>query len=277
MSVINFVTVCGGIFAFLFVTMEIPLLVPPNDLFCKIYNQIKTFYYGGAGFCAYFALWYRIDSVFYRNSIVRQSISKPLQVLNYTAITFIVLMVGINLSIFLFDPANLILSVPCACQAVSSNKNNFIKWILLAASAIASQFILLFTFIYPLYLHRKKMLNRQTDQRSIIPVIKRASVVAGVCIVSDLLSFVYSVFSGAKTLYIHHVVYSCNLIVNLTGVVFTFANWREKLLPCKKSNIQTGSSSKSIDCYSKELTNAKAITNVQVTPNNMPPPRSAKL
>ena len=262
MSVINFVTVCGGIFVFLFVTTEIPLLVPPNDLFCKIYNQIRIVCYGGAIFCAYFALWYRIHSIFYRNSIMKQSISKPLQVLNYTAITFIVLMVGINLSIFLFAPASSIISAPCTCRAVSSNGNNLIKWIVLVASTIAFQIILLFTFIYPLHLHRKKMLNRQTDQRHIIPVVKRALAVAGICIVSDLLGFVFSVFARGRTLYIHHIVYSSNLIVNITGVVFTFVNWREKLLPCKKSNIQSETSSKTTGCNSEESRNGKEKTNV---------------
>ena len=262
MSVINFVTACGGIFVFLFVTTEIPLLVPPNDLFCKIYNQIKTVYYGGADFCAYFALWYRIHSVFYRNSVMKQSISKPLQVLNYAAITFIALMAVINLSIFLFAPANSIISAPCTCRALSVSGSKLVKWILLVTSTMTFQIILLFIFIYPLHLHRKKMLNHQTHQSSIILVVKRALAVAGVCIVSDLLGFVFSVFAESRTLYIHHIVYSSNLIVNITGVAFTFTNWREKLLPCKKSNIQIETSSRITGCSSEESRNAKQTTNV---------------
>ena len=246
----------------MFVTTEFPLLTPQKDFFCHICTRTRAVWYSGTAFCVYFALWYRIHAVFYRNSITKQIISKPLQVLNYITIVFLVLMVGSNLIIFLFAPANLILSISCACKAINLNENNSIKWIVLVTTTTAFQFMLLFNLIYPLYLHKKKMLNRHTDQRYIIAVVKRAVAVAGVCVVTDLLTFGFSLSYDGETLYIHHIVYSCNLMVNLMGVFFTFANWREKLLPCKNKNDQTGISTKTTDCNSEGSSNTKAINYV---------------
>ena len=223
---------CGNTFVLVFVTMELPLLVPPTQHFCNILYWIKTIAYAGAVSCAYFALWYRIYSIFYRNSIIKQSISKPLQVLNYMTVVLMVMMGGIVLAISFSSPAYS--SMPCACRAMHSNENNVVFWIILVTCTTSFQFALLFTFTYPLYLHHKNMLNLQNDQKSIILVVKRASVVAGVCVVSDLLNFGFGVAYIGETVYINHVVYSCNLIVNLMGVVFTFTNWKEKLLPCRK-------------------------------------------
>ena len=265
MSVINFATICGAIFVFVYVTMEIPLLTPQNDFFCHICNRTKVVLYGGSVFCVYFVLWYRVHSAFYGNAITKHTISKPLQVLNYIAIVFIILMAGINLIIFLFAPVNLIISISCACQSISLNENSSIKWIVFVISTTAGQFILLFILIYPLYLHKKKVLNHHTDQKFIIPVVKRAVAVAGVCVLSDLLTFGFSLFYYGETLYIHHIVYSCNLMVNLMGVFLTSSNWREKLFPFKSNTDQTGTTSKTTDCNSERSSNTKATTYVKMS------------
>ena len=189
---------------------------------------------------------------------MKQSVSKTLQVLNVFTLVFEFLMVGSNLFLFLSAPAYT--NMPCACQAVQAKENNLVKWAVLVACTTAFQFTLLFTFIYPLHLHRKKMLNCQTDQRSIIPVVKRASVVAGVCVVSDLLNSGFAIAYKGETVYINHIVFSCNLIVNLMGVIFTFANWREKLLPCRKKKDHKETSTKTTDSHSGGLRNT-AVAN----------------
>ena len=237
MLVVNFVTVCGAVFALVFFTIEIPLFIPPTLLFCNVYDRIKTICYAGAIFCAYFALWYRIHSVFYSNSVMKQSISKLLQFIDIITIILLILMVGVNLFVFLSAPAYF--NMPCACRDVQSNENNLVKWTILVACTTAFQFTLLFTFIYPLHLHRKKMLNCQIDQRSIIiPVVKRALAVAGVCVASDWLNFTFAIAYEEETVYVHHIVHGCNLIVNIMGVFLSFANWREKLFPCRGSTIK---------------------------------------
>ena len=264
---------CGAIFVFVYVTIEIPLFLPPTHLFCNIYERIKTTSYAVAVFCAYFALWYRIHSVFYKHSIMKQSISKPLKVLNHMTIILALMMVGINLFIFLSDPPYS--SMACACRSVHSNENNLVKWAVLVACTTAFQFALLFTFIYPLHLHRKKMLKHQTHQKSTIHIVKRSSVVAGVCVVSDWLTAGFAIAYKGETVYINHIVYSCNLIVNLMGVVYTFTNWREKVLPCKRKKDLDRTSSKTTDSFSGGSTNTKATNNVQMYPKSPLPVISA--
>ena len=191
---------------------------------------------------------------------MKQSVSKTLQVLNAFTLVFEFLMIGSNLFLFLSAPAYT--NMPCACRAVQAKENSSVKWIVLLACIIAFQFTLLFTFIYPLHLYRKKMLNRITYQRSIIPVVKRASVVAGICIVSDLLNSGFAIAYKGETVYINHIVFSCNLIVNLIGVIFTFENWREKLLPCRRKKDHTGTSFRISDSHSGRKSNSKGTLNV---------------
>ena len=80
-------------------------------------------------------------------------------------------------------------------------------------------------------MHRKNMLARGIDQTNIIPVVKRAAVVTGVCVFTDLLNTVFAATYPGQIVYLNHVVFSCNLLVNLAATILSFATWRKFLFP----------------------------------------------
>ena len=228
-SAINIIILCGAVSVLAYVVIEIPLVSPPENPFCSIYHRIKIVVFAASVFCVYFALWFRIFTVFYRNKVMKKNISKALQYVNLSALPFLFLMVGSNLVSFLSAPAYT--SAGCGCKAVQSKENNLIKWAILVICTTVFQVILLFSFIYPLHMHRKKMLSRGFDHKAIIPVVKRAAVVAVVCVISDLINFAFAILYKGSTVYLNHIAFSLNLLVNLVGTILSFANWKEKLLP----------------------------------------------
>ena len=158
-----------------------------------------------------------------------KNVSKVLQFINISALLFLFLVVVVNLVLFLSAPAYI--SAGCGCQPVQSKGNNSIKWAVLFACTTAFQVILLFSFIYPLCMHRKKMLQQGVDHKLIISVVKRAAIVAAFCISSDLFNSVFAIVYAGKTVYVNNIVFSCTLLVNVIGVIVSFANWKEKIFP----------------------------------------------
>ena len=232
-AVINMVIICGASAVLIYVGIETPMVSPPMGPFCGVYHRIKILSFAVAVFCAYFALWFRVFTVFYRNKVMKKNMSKVMQYVNISALPLLCLMVASNLVSFLSAPPYEYAG--CGCKAVQSTENNAIKWAILVICTTVFQSILLFSFTYPLYLHRKKMLSRGCDHGTIIPIVKRAAVVACVCVVSDLLNFAFAAIYKGPTVYPNHIVFACNLLVNVIGTIMSFANWREKLLPFKKT------------------------------------------
>ena len=231
------VIICGAISVLIYVGIEISLVKPPTSSFCEIYHRIKILSFALTVFCVYFALWFRVFTVFYRNKVMKKNMSKVLQYVNISAFPFLLLMVASNLVSFLSAPPYT--SVGCGCRAVQSQENNAIKWAILVICTTAFQAILLFSFIHPLRLHRKKMLTRGVDHSPIMSIVKRAAVVAVICVVSDLLNFAFAAIYKGPTVYPNHIAFSCNLMINVIGTVVSFANWREKLLPFRKEKKAT--------------------------------------
>ena len=231
-SIVNSVTLNCAVFAFVYISVEIPLVVAPVQKFCGVYHRIKIVSFALAITSSYFALWYRVFSMFYRNRVTRESMNKLMKIIIFLPLILLFLVLVSNFYVFLSAPVYK--NIDCGCQAVQEKEINSVKWLLLVISTTTFQGTLLFSFIYPLYMHRKKMLNRGFDQQQIIPVVKRAAVVAVVCVVSDLINSAFEITYKGDTVYLNHIVLSLNLLVNLLGAILSFANWRKKLFPCQK-------------------------------------------
>ena len=232
LSIVNLATLCCTLLVTVYVAVEFPLIAPPRRHYCQVYHRIKIVAFAFGLAFSYFALWYRVYTLFYRNTAMRKTISKFVQILTFLPFILLILMVICNLIVFL--SASAYQNTNCGCMAVQEKEKNFNKWILLVLSAVAFQATLLFSFIYPLYLHRKKMLSRGIDHTSIIPIVKRAAVIAAICITSDLITSGFGIVYNGDAVYLNHVVISLNLLVNLMGVIMSFATWRRKLFPWRK-------------------------------------------
>jgi len=154
-AIVNLFMILGATFAMLYTGIEMPLITPPRGSFCTIYHHIKIVAYAMTVFSAYFALWYRVFRLFYRNKILMKRVSKVLQVINVLAFFLLFLMVISNLILFLSAPTYV--SAGCGCQSLQNQEDDWIKWAVLFACTTAFQTVLLFLFIYPLYMHRKIM------------------------------------------------------------------------------------------------------------------------
>ena len=147
-TTVNFLILCGALFVLLYVGVEILLVTPPSHLFCSTCHRIKIVDFALAVFCFYLALWYKIFKLFYRNEILKRSMSKVLQFINISALPFLLAMVISNLVLFLTAPTYV--SAGCGCKPVQNSENNTIKWAVLFTCTFVFQIILLFSFIYPL-------------------------------------------------------------------------------------------------------------------------------
>jgi len=75
------------------------------------------------------------------------------------------------------------------------------------------------------------MVNVGLVQTKYMAVIKRVALVEGICAVTDLCSFTLAMIFPSPTVYLPHFFYTCNLVVNLLGIIMAFANWRDRLFP----------------------------------------------
>ena len=219
-------------FVLLYVGSEISLLAPLTDIHCFIYQRFRIVVFALSLFSAYFVLWLRVFTVFYQNELTKDSIGKGWQILNFSALPLLIVMLGTNLAIFLTTPSYRV--GPCGCMPVQSTESALFKWVVLMIWTTTFQIILLLSFIYPLCKHKKKLLSRGLDHKPIIAVVQRAAIVAGVCILSDALNTTFAVLYQVNTVYITHIVFSLNLIINLMGVFFSFKTWKDMMFPFRK-------------------------------------------
>ena len=162
---------------------------------------------------------------------MRKYLSKALRFVNM-AVMPLVLISGIAiLSKFLSSPD---VHVGCGCNSSLTKESNIQNWMLVVTGSVLFQFLLLFCFVYPLYLHLKKMLATGFNDKFIITIVKRASVASAVCILTSFFDFAFGAFYYDQTLYVDYAVHTLTLVVNLIAVILSFANWRDKVFPFGK-------------------------------------------
>jgi len=234
-------------FALVYVVADIlPQLTDSlGNKFCEIRDYIRLWAYTIAAFCSYFALWLRTYAVFYRKEVVKQFVKKWVR---FVHILSLVLLVIYFISLLLiFWPFFIHIAADCSCRILDNSKSYLAMimflWIYNIAAVLLLQALFLFSFIYPLYLHKKKMHQRGFDEiKSTIPIMKRATIVAVVLIASDLLVVGFAVVFQTPNVRFQHFSASINLLVNAISTNMCFANWRERLFPytlkCKSKELQ---------------------------------------
>ena len=224
-----------GIFCSLVFVLNAMVLVKflkfPN---CERFYYILVCLYNTAVFCFYFILWLRTDAVFYRQKMIKQLLKKWIRFIH---ILCLVLLVVVLISILILErkPPQFY-SADCKCLKIEISEQNFamniVTWAYYMTCVLALQFSFLFSFAYPLYLHKKYMHQRGfEDVNSIMPVMKRAAIVGIVLIVSDLILLGFVTVAQTSNLHVYHTVISINLLVNTIATIMSFANWKGMLIP----------------------------------------------
>jgi len=221
--------------------IDLPMISPPRcPGFCAIQGRIKDVTFGATLICAYFVLWFRIYIVFYQNKLMKQDINKFVQIVNISAMPLLLVTVIAIIVRYLKQPG--FVYAGCGCRATHTRNDFIINWVALVVCTAVFQIVFLFCFVYPLYLHRKKMQSCGCNQPSIIQIVKRAAIAAGVCITSDLLNLLFALgyrdpnksISHPLQTYLSYMIFTINLLVNLSATILSFANWRNKVFPIGK-------------------------------------------
>ncbi|XP_076824764.1 uncharacterized protein LOC143470483 [Clavelina lepadiformis] len=231
LTMLVFVTVISFL---MYMLVEMPLFWGVESPYCMHYHRTKIVCTAVGLFSVYFALWYRVYTVFYLNPLLRSTTSKPARVLNRLTLVFLFFMTIVNMTVFLVSP--LYQTTPVGCLKVQSKKGASVKWGLLVSTTITFQLLLLYSLIYPLNVHRKKMHDRGLEGKTTFPLIKRAAITAGVVILSDTLNAVYALVNKQDIVYIRHIVYGTNMLINLLALLFSFTDWRERIFPWKTAS-----------------------------------------
>ncbi|XP_076825071.1 uncharacterized protein LOC143470691 [Clavelina lepadiformis] len=228
-ALINFLTFLAAFFPLIYAASELPLIVPQKEPFCANYHKIKIVSFTMAIFLDYFTLWYRVYSVFYSHPVIKTIIAKKARYLNYISLIILFIIVPMNCIIFLLSPTLVTTSVGCFSPEGTGQQK--IRWVVLAASTLTLQILLLISFIYPLRIHERKMADRGFDVKFTTSVIKRAAITAGVCVLSDILNSFFAIFYKHHTTYVNYVIYTSDLLINLIAVIMSDRNWKNKLFP----------------------------------------------
>ncbi|CAK8691022.1 unnamed protein product [Clavelina lepadiformis] len=161
LSIINTFTLVAGLAVLTYIAIQLPLIVPPSEIFCPVYHTEAT-----------------------------------------------------------------------GCTPSPNNESSDGKWYALLTMTMCFQILLLVSILMPLHMHKRRMLHQGYNSDAMLPVIKRAAITASVCIVSDIANLVFSTTYYNKTVYINHMVYSGNLMINYVALICSAANWKEKVMPC---------------------------------------------
>ena len=222
-----------------YMIIEMHVLWRMKDSFCYQYRLTNTICTTVGLFSVYFVLWYRLHTVFYLNPILQQTTSKLVFILNKLTVVLLVCMTAINIVTFLCSPHYV--TTPFGCVNVHKTEEALLKWFLLLSSTAFFQALLFFSLVYPLRRHRQEMLNCGVRPIFLKPIVKRAIIVACICLISDALNVVYALTNQEKTIYIAHVVYGTNMLINMLALLMSFTDWKQRLFPWNFASIATAS------------------------------------
>jgi len=225
----------------IYVLIGTSMLFPQPDPFCSIYSKSKNVFYASAVSFNYFALWFKVNQVFYQVPVIEATLNKYVKLLNKMLMPVaVIIIVGVLLHALCVQ-GNVFAGCGCKYPYISSAHSMIFTII----GTIVFQAVILFCIVYPLYLHNRNLLDLEINYEYIIPVVKRAAKSAGVCIMSDIclsfLFFIYTlhtdfVFSTiGETRYVPYFIYISNLLLNLNAVIASFSNWQERVFPFRES------------------------------------------
>ena len=126
------------------------------------------------------------------------------------------------------------------CKIKQSIVTEATHWTMFAIVTFCFHVILLALFLHPLMVHRSMLekrhavngASRRTD--NIVRLIRRAFVIALICVISDVLYVVVNVTLVTDRNLVPRLVSDGNILLNIFCIILLFTDWREKLIVCMK-------------------------------------------
>ena len=198
--------------------------------YCTFYLRVHIILYALAIASIYIFLWMR-QRFLYKNP---KMVGYNLQYSRVMSWLVIVIMVAAEiLTIVIFMVTRQYKIENGYCELIKKNPLlDTAPWAVLATLTVIFQILLMWLFIYPLLRHRKMMKKsnqsfKKTDQ-NLIPLVKRTTAMAGICVASDILAVIVTNFINIRS---SNYIYDINLLINLCCITYSFTNWKKILFP----------------------------------------------
>ena len=202
---------------------------------CNVVTQVSVSALGTGNLFVYVFLWLR-QSIFYVQPTLNALYNNKMKAFSVFILVFYVVF-GLSLFIAFSIVVRYALNSAgfCIIQPVVNNDTSFVlimnAW---NSLSIAMQVSLLGLFIYPLLKQATWNQNQLgTQNHRLLQVIKKAVVLASVCLVTDICTLIYVglAISSGKNNQRTYVVYSGNLVVNYLVTIVCFGYWKKLLWP----------------------------------------------
>ena len=217
----------------LYALSDIPLYTATNFSYCDCYRQLKILYTTCNHFTVYFILWYRVYKLFYRNPVLNQSTSRFTRWCAHLTIPWVFAM-ALTIAIVFFSSNTYVKSEKFfGCERTNTIEKESLRWSMFLIATVSCQMLILFILVHPLYLHKKNLLDQGIETKKVIPLIKRAVLMAIICIVTDTAQTMFSIVYQNRNIFVRHVIYGTNIWINFLAVIFSFSDWKLRMFPNK--------------------------------------------
>nr|XP_039263114.1 uncharacterized protein LOC120339108 [Styela clava] len=227
---LNILCATGAVGAFMRAGIDLRFTLGRNtDLGCEASIKYKIFGYSISIFSVYSVLWLR-QRIFYQNSQFIHLSSKFIKFASWSMSVVIVL--GVSSTTILFAVDGRYIGVPGGCILQNTKLATF-RWVILIAWTTFFQVCLLSLFVYPLLKHRRTRAIKPGDGKKnrILSLLKRATCTASICIASDIGFALIILFTRKDTVTTTTYLYDVNIVINTMCMIFSFPNWRTRLMP----------------------------------------------
>lgn len=207
-----------------------------NDFGCEITVKFKSTTQALGIGVIYTVLWLR-QRMFYEDPKLKHLSSKFTRMFSLFVIIFLLGSGCVVWLIFIVGVSYK--GTPIGCTLVSNfDSASIVGYSILVTTTSFIQISLLCLFIYPLIKHYQNMKSPNKGENPLIIVIKRATITAFICIVTDAITVII-VFYVSYSLSIEMAVNGANYVIDLACLLASYPNWRGRLMPwiiCEQDN-----------------------------------------
>lgn len=224
-----------------------------NDFGCDLAIKFKLAFYALGIIASYMVLWLR-QRIFYQNPRLVHLSSRFVRFLSWSMSIFII--VGLSSTAVLFFAVGKYLGTPQGCVVQESFVTK-IRWYILIISTTFFQIALMSLFIYPLIKHHLslKSIKISSNQKNpIIPMIKRSTIMAALCIGTDLFSAFIVVIRKQEVVTMSTFLYDVNIVMNVFFVILSFPDWKLRIMPWNMTQYESQTTEESATTSSRNIT-----------------------
>ncbi|XP_002124285.2 uncharacterized protein LOC100182603 [Ciona intestinalis] len=221
-------SILGGFSVLSFNVVQMPFVVRLPMGYCPVYECLRVIFFGLGILSTYGVFWVRMLTTFYLDPVLKENIGRWLHI--FSRVTFVVLLIGAAASTGLFLSPLRYRWNPTGC-AVDETIDVGTKWGIVALTTFVCQASLLFYFIYPIYMHRRRMLTEGIEQNNAMPLVKQLAITMAVCVAVNVICYSVVIVYKSPMVFLSHLALNVNLLVHLCALLYSFTDWKRVMTP----------------------------------------------